>query len=119
MSGLKQEVNSLIGERLRELRKARRLTQEQLSVVLETNPHYISSIERGERGVGPDLLSRYCRFFEIPEEEFSRLVRKKESGYPPLLKMVIDELLELPEYEHARILADLKEKKDKSDRERS
>lgn len=119
MGGLKQEVNILIGERLRELRKARMLTQEQLSEALGTNSHYISSIERGERGVGPDLLARYCRFFGIQEKEFSQILRKKEAGFPPLIQMVIDELLELPEYEQARFLADLKEKKEKATRERS
>jgi transcriptional regulator with XRE-family HTH domain len=117
MGELKQGMNMLIGERLRELRKARGLTQEQLAEELGTNPHYISSIERGGRGLGPDLLARYCKFFGIKEEELSQLVRKKEAGYPPLIKMVIDELLELPDYEQARILADLKEKKEKARQE--
>ncbi len=119
MGRLKQGINVVIGERLRELRKAKGLTQEQLAEQLETNSHYISSIERGGRGVGPGLLSRYCRFFGIKEEELSQFVRKEEDGYPPLVKMVIDELLELPDYEQARILADLKEKKEKAKRERS
>ena len=115
MSGFKHEMNLLMGEKLKELRRKRGLTQNQLASELDTNPTYISSIERGERGVGPELLSRYCNFLSIKEEELTRFQQKEEeTGYPPLIKMLIDELLDLQDYEQARLLADLKERKTKT-----
>lgn len=118
MNGLKQEMNMLLGEKLRELRKEHGLTQEKLAGELDTNPNYISSIERGERGVGSDLMSRYCNFFGIKEKDLTHLMQKRENGYPPLIKMVIDELLDIPDYEQARFLADLKERKEKLKKEK-
>jgi len=113
MIGLKQGINIQLGEKLRELRKSRKLTQEQLAGELDTNPNYISAIERGDRGAGPEIISRYCNFFGISEADLSPFLQRKDAGYPPLVKMVIDELLEMPDYEQARFLADLKERKEK------
>jgi len=113
MNGLKQGINIQLGEKLRELRKSRKLTQEQLAGELDTNPNYISAIERGERGAGSEIISRYCNFFGIREADLSQFLQRKDAGYPPLVKMVIDELLEMPDYEQARLLADLKERKEK------
>ena len=39
------------------LRKMRGMSQEQLAAGLGTDPHYISSLENGKRGIGPDQFS--------------------------------------------------------------
>ena len=56
-SVIRKEVNKMVGDKLRELRESRDLTQEQLAAGLGTDPHYISSLENGKRGIGPDQFS--------------------------------------------------------------
>jgi transcriptional regulator with XRE-family HTH domain len=110
---LKREFDMRLGTELRKLRKSKRLTQARLAEELETNENYISAIERGACGVGPDVLSRYCDFFGVSQEELAKALPKKEGGdYPPLVQMIIEELLTLPESEQARWLSDLKAKKE-------
>ncbi len=41
----------MLGETIRRLRKARRLTQSQLGALAETHGNYIGLIERGERNI--------------------------------------------------------------------
>jgi transcriptional regulator with XRE-family HTH domain len=45
-----------LGRRVKELRRLRKYTQEQLSERIEINPKYLSSIERGEEIPTLDLL---------------------------------------------------------------
>lgn len=107
-----------LGVELRKLRKAKRMTQAQLAEALETNENYVSAIERGACGVGPDVLGRYCEFFGIKEEDLAKLIPKKEGGdYPPLVQMIIEELLEMPDSKRARFLAELKAEKEKDDQQ--
>lgn len=46
-----QDFLARLGKRIRELRRARNLSQEQLAEAAELVQHYISQIEQGERNV--------------------------------------------------------------------
>jgi len=46
-----QEFLQRLGQRIKELRRARNLSQEQLAEATELVQHYISQIEQGERNV--------------------------------------------------------------------
>lgn len=49
---------SAFGDRVRELRRARDLSQEALADLARLHRTYISSLERGERNVGLDNVAR-------------------------------------------------------------
>lgn len=51
--------------RLKELRKAAGLTQEDLADRLDTSKGYISLLESGGRAPGPDMLDRLAEFFNV------------------------------------------------------
>lgn len=51
----KEKVNKICGSRLREARRSKNLTQEQLSDILQVDPKYISAIENGRRRMSSDL----------------------------------------------------------------
>lgn len=49
-------LKSLVGENLREVRKSRGLTQEQLAEQLGVSPRYLAGMERGERNLTLDSV---------------------------------------------------------------
>ena len=52
------------GEKIRELRLAKNLTQEALASRAGLHPTYIGGIERGERNVGFDNILKLARAFD-------------------------------------------------------
>lgn len=114
MGGIKSEVNKMIGRKLKELREGKGLTQEQLGAALGTDPHYLSSLENGKRGVGPDMRKRYCDYFGITEEELSNYLPTKNKGgkLPPIAQMILDEILAMPLPDQTRLLAEIQERKE-------
>lgn len=49
------------GERIRQLRRAKDWSQEELAVKSELHPTYIGGIERGERNLGLDNILKLAR----------------------------------------------------------
>jgi len=84
-------TKQLLGARIKELRKARRLTQEQLSEKINIDPKHLSRIEVGKSYPSLDTLERIARELgvEIKELfEFMHHVGGKElkDGIKRLLK---------------------------------
>lgn len=111
---MKKDLDRLMGNNLKKMRKERGLSQEKLAEMLDTDRRYISAVENG-RGIGKSLLDRLCRALETTEHAFTlQAVGEKGaeySGLPEVTRMLLKELQELPEYEQLRLLADIKEKK--------
>lgn len=74
---IKDRISKIEGANLRRLREDRGWTQEQLAEKAETNTKHISPIERGKRGIGVDLMTRFCSVFGVDELEF----RKEGSAF--------------------------------------
>lgn len=58
-------ARSLFGKRLRELRKERGLSQEQLADLAGLHRNYVGNIERGEQGIGIDNVMLLARTLKI------------------------------------------------------
>lgn len=65
MSDLRQTV----GDRIRTLRKAGGLTQQQLAELSNLDDAYIGSVERGERNISLDTLEKLIIAFDIQPTE--------------------------------------------------
>lgn len=52
---------TLFGKRVRALRKAKKMTQEQLAVAADSGAKYISELERGEANVTITLVSKLAQ----------------------------------------------------------
>jgi transcriptional regulator with XRE-family HTH domain len=59
-----------IGARLRAIRTARGLTQEQVAALIERSTETVSNIERGTTLVGLDTLSKISHGLKVPISEF-------------------------------------------------
>jgi len=60
------DIRALFGRNLKVYRKKRRLSQEQLSEIVDISPMHLSKIERGLTFVSADLLEKLSESLEIP-----------------------------------------------------
>jgi transcriptional regulator with XRE-family HTH domain len=58
-----------VGSRIRELRKAKGWTQEQLAEAASLHYSYIGGVERGDRNISLETLEKIIAAFQIPAEE--------------------------------------------------
>jgi len=64
MSRYEIDYNS-VGERIRNLRTSKNITQDQLSELLEINPSHLSNIERGRTKMSTDTLVNISRSLNV------------------------------------------------------
>lgn len=58
------------GMRVRDMRRARGLSQERLAEMAGVHRTYVSSVERGQRNVGLDNIHALARALEVSPAEF-------------------------------------------------
>lgn len=68
-------MNILIGNKLKQLRKKKNLSQEQLATYLHLSQSAYARMENGENHSWAAHLDKICEFFEITPEE---LVRRED-----------------------------------------
>ncbi|MBL8583691.1 MAG: helix-turn-helix transcriptional regulator [Rhizobiaceae bacterium] len=76
------------GQRLRELRRERGLTQRDMAAAIGVTPAYLSALEHGHRGApGWAMVQKIIGYFNIIWDEAEELQRLAESSHP---RIVID-----------------------------
>ena len=65
-----QDIKKLLGKRIRELRKSRHLTQEELAEHLDIGVANISYIETGRFAPSVDTLAKLSEIFKLPVYKF-------------------------------------------------
>lgn len=63
-------VKELLGARIKELRKDRRLSQEQLAELIGVEPRHISRIEVGENSPTVERLEKIAQALNVPMKDF-------------------------------------------------
>jgi transcriptional regulator with XRE-family HTH domain len=63
------EIAGLVGDNIRQLRKIRGLSQEQLAFRAEINASYMGQVERGEKNPTIDVLSKIAKALHTPLED--------------------------------------------------
>jgi transcriptional regulator with XRE-family HTH domain len=66
------DLNSLTGNRIKELRESRGITQNELGRLIGHTDVYISQIETGKRRIGLDLLEKIARTLDVSPLFFFR-----------------------------------------------
>lgn len=64
------------GRRVREARRRRGLSQEQLAHLAELDRSYMGGVERGERNVSLDNIHRIARALDVPPAELLGAARE-------------------------------------------
>lgn len=70
---------SLLGTRIRERRKARAWTQEQLAAEAHLDRSYVGGVERGERNVTFSVLCEICRALECDVASLTKSIPESSS----------------------------------------
>lgn len=114
MKRINKEIAKLMGQNLRQMRRGRGWSQEELAGLAGSDKRYVSAMENG-RGIGKNMLDRLCEVFGVEEEAFSREDRSAGSQaietLPRVTRMILEELEGMPEYEQLRLLAELVERR--------
>lgn len=63
------DLRSTVGDRIRAIRKAKRLTQQQLAELSNLDDAYIGAVERGERNFSMDTLEKIVTALKIQPTE--------------------------------------------------
>lgn len=72
---------TIIGQRLKKARKAKKMTQEELSEKLDVSIAFLSRIERGNSQVNLKRLVQICEILEVSPGEILNGVSSKSSQY--------------------------------------
>ena len=65
-----QEFLRAVGKRIRQFRKGRRLSQEELAFASGITQHYLSQVEQGKRNVSLITIRALANALEMPLSEF-------------------------------------------------
>jgi transcriptional regulator with XRE-family HTH domain len=112
--GIKKDLDKLMGRNLKRMREEQGWSQEKLAEMIESDRRYISALENGSRGIGKNVLVKLCEVLKVDESAFIFMATGDNHelyGLSNVMRMLVEELKALPEYEQLRILADLKERK--------
>ncbi|WP_144400145.1 helix-turn-helix domain-containing protein [Geobacter pickeringii] len=80
-----EKLLKLLGEHVRNLRKARKLSQERLAELSDLHPTYISDIERGKANLSFCAVDTLAQAFGLSLAEFVDLPQKGKSADGELL----------------------------------
>ena len=86
------DIKIIFGENLKFYRKAKYLSQEQLSEKVDISVKHLSSIERGLNFVSSDLLEKLAFSVDVPVFYF--FVNKREFFYNEVMLNTIDSIIE-------------------------
>ncbi|WP_138752470.1 helix-turn-helix domain-containing protein [Paenibacillus sinopodophylli] len=78
------EIAGLVGENIRQLRKKRGFSQEQLALRAHINSSYMGQVERGEKNPTIDVLSKIAEALQMPLENIVNVVSLANSDREPL-----------------------------------
>lgn len=114
MKRITREISRLMGQNLRKMRKERGWSQEELADFTSTDRRYVSAMENG-RGIGKNMLDRLCQVFGVEEEAFTLQTMPQKTKpvdtLPRVIRMILEELENMPEYDQLRLLAGIVEKR--------
>ena len=86
------DLKSIFGENLRFYRKAKNLSQEQLSEKVDISVKHLSSIERGLNFVSADLLEKLAVSVEVPVYYF--FAKENDRIYNDAMLNTINSIIE-------------------------
>jgi transcriptional regulator with XRE-family HTH domain len=82
----------IIGQKIRQHRKMKSMTQKELAAELGVASSYIANIEQGQKGISLDKLVEFCKYLNI---ELSDLLPIGVQGNSAVKEEIIQETVDL------------------------
>lgn len=95
---------SVIGQRIKKARKARNMTQEDLSEKLDVSIAFLSRVERGSSQINLKRLTQICELLDVSEGEILNGISNSSKKY---LDVEFSELLNSCSTEKRKIIYDI------------
>lgn len=76
---------------LSNLRKQRKLTQQEVAKALNIAQSTLSQYERGDRRIDDELLRVFCDFYQTSADEILNISQKENKKIPKDLKKILEE----------------------------
>lgn len=86
----------LVGERIRQIRKDNKISQEKLGEMAQLQSSYIGGVERGERNISLETLEKIIKAFDMHYTDFFNfrdIGNSDKLGKQELLEVFVGELL--------------------------
>lgn len=96
------EIKRLVGIRIKELRKSKGMSQEELAEKMGISPKYLSSIERGKENPTLDTFIKFAMTLNVDISELFNYAHERSSKE---LKMFITDLTKGSDEEKLKLLA--------------
>jgi len=101
------ELMKVIGNRIKNIRNGKKLSQEKLSLTANINRSYLGQLERGEKSATIDLLDKIAYALDVPLEELiSQIKLPCQHKDNVTLSLLIDKLSTLS-YEEQKVILNL------------
>ena len=84
-----------IGQRIRILRKEKRLSQLELSNKLNINMDHLSRIENGNKGMSLDLLTEFSKYFSVSTDYILFGNKQNKEEIRELISFILSQLKEI------------------------
>ncbi len=95
-------TKELLGSRVKELRKLRRLSQDELSEIVEIDPKHLSRIEVGRGFPSLDTLEKLATALQVELKDFFEFAH--ETSDPKELKGILDGIVREVDKEKLKLL---------------
>ena len=96
--------NFSLGDRLRELRQSRSLSQEQVAYLAEITPAYLGQVERGTKNITVRTLEKVCNALNITLPEFFSTVKEQDKSIDEMSNQILYQVHGRTESEKQAIL---------------
>ena len=97
------DTKELLGLKIKELRKQKKLTQEQLAEKLNLDIGYISKLEVGRNFPTIGTLEKIAKVLQVELCEFFRFTQKKEEDFKSEITNIYDKLNKEKQYTLYRV----------------
>lgn len=101
------ETKQLLGLKIKELRKKRHLTQEQLAELLDLDFGYISKLEVGRNFPAIGTLEKIASVLDVELYELFQFTNEKNSDFKYEINQIYDKLNKEKQYTLYRVARDL------------
>ena len=93
-----------LGDKLRELRRSRAMSQEQVANIAEITTTFLGQVERGTKSISVQTLEKVCNALDVSLSDFFSTVKKHDKNMDDISSKILHQLHGKTESEKQAVL---------------